>query len=154
MLLTNEDLLAISKVVDTKLEKRLKPIKKDITELKEDVLILKEDIYVLKDNVAGLKNDVNVLKDDVAVLKDDVAMLKVDVANLKIDSQTLNTQLHHVKLFQENAILPRLNTIESCYTDTYRRYQKNNNKMEIIYDDVELLKKTVTDHSEKLQKLA
>ena len=50
--------------------------------------------------------------------------------------------------------MPRLNTIESCYLDTYRRYQKNNDKMENTFDDVDLLKKVVTDHSVKFQKLA
>ncbi|MDE6951476.1 MAG: hypothetical protein K2P64_11275 [Lachnospiraceae bacterium] len=54
MLLTNEDLLAISRIVDS----RLKPIKKDITELKEDILILKEDVYVLKDEVSIIKRTV------------------------------------------------------------------------------------------------
>lgn len=53
MLLTNEDLLAISRIVDA----RLKPIRKDVTELKEDILILKEDVYVLKDEVSTIKKD-------------------------------------------------------------------------------------------------
>lgn len=35
-----------------------------------------------------------------------------------------------MKLFQENVILPRLDTIESCYTDTYKRYKDYADKME------------------------
>lgn len=112
MILSNEDLLAISQIVDTRLDIRLKPIEQDIRELKSDV--------------AGLKEDV----------------------------ESLKTGLHSVKLFQENIILPRLNTIESCYTDTYRRYQRNNDKMETAFDDIDLLKKIVVDHGERLQKLA
>lgn len=119
MILSNEDLLAISQIVDTRLDIRLKPIEQDIRELKSDVAELKQD-------VAGLKEDV----------------------------ESLKTGLHSVKLFQENIILPRLNTIESCYTDTYRRYQRNNDKMEAAFDDIDLLKKTVVDHGERLQKLA
>lgn len=133
MLLTSEDLLAISQVVDTRLDIRLKPIEKDIRELKEDVAVLKQDV---------------------AVLKQDVFVLKQDVAGLKEDVETLKTGLQNVKLFQENVIMPRLNTIESCYTDTYRRYQKNNDKMEAVFDDVDLLKRIAINHSEKLQKLA
>lgn len=126
MLLTNEDLLAISQVFDERLDKRLKPIEEDIRELKEDV----------------------------ATLKMDVTALKTDVTALKTNVASLEAGLHNVRLFQENVILPRLNTIESCYLDTYRRYQKSNDKMEVAFDDIDLLKKVVSDHSVKLQKLA
>ena len=46
------------------------------------------------------------------------------------------------------------NTIESCYTDTYNRYKDYADKMDAAFADIELLKKVVTEHSEKLQKLA
>ena len=140
MILTNEDLLAISQVVDTRLDIRLKPIEQDIKELKSDVAVLKEDVTVLKEDVAVLKEDVAVLKENVTVLNGKV--------------QELETGLRSVRLFQENVILPRLNTIESCYTDTYRHYQKDCDKMETAFQDIDLLKKVAIDHSEKLQKLA
>ena len=133
MTLTNEDLLAISQVVDTRLEKRLQPIEKDIKELKDDVAGLKVDIIVLNDKVQSLDDKVQSLDDKV---------------------QSLEAGLHNVRLFQENIILPRLNTIESCYTDTYHRYQRDCDRMETVFDDVDLLKKVVAEHSEKLQKLA
>lgn len=126
MLLTNEDLLAISQVVDTRLDIRLKPMEQDIKELKEDV----------------------------AVLKQDVSRLKGNFSTLEADHQTLKATVHSIKLFQENILLPRLNTIEACYTETYRRYQRDCDRMETVFDDVDLLKKVVADHSEKLQKLA
>lgn len=140
MLLTNEDLLAISQVFDERLDKRLKPIEEDIREIKEEV--------------HDLKIRVTALEIDVASLKANVSSLETDVASLKTSVASLETGLHNVRLFQENVILPRLNTIESCYLDTYRRYQKNNDKMEIAFDDIDLLKKIATDHSLKLQKLA
>ncbi len=119
MILTNEDLLAISQIVDKRLEIRLKPIEKDIS--------------ALDDKVNALDN-------------------KFIDLNHRVES--LESGLHNVRLFQENIILPRLNTIESCYLDTFNRYQKNADKMEIVYEDVDLLKKVAADHSEKLQKLA
>ena len=50
--------------------------------------------------------------------------------------------------------MPRLETIESCYIDTYRRYNNYIDKMDALFDDVELLKTTVAAHSVKLQQLA
>ncbi len=147
MTLTNEDLLAISQVVDTRLEKRLKPIEKDIKELKDDVAGLKVDIIVLNDKVQSLDDKVQSLDDKVQSLDDKVQSLDDKV-------QSLEAGLHNVRLFQENIILPRLNTIESCYTDTYHRYQRDCDRMETVFDDVDLLKKVVAEHSEKLQKLA
>ncbi len=54
----------------------------------------------------------------------------------------------------ENNVIPRLNTIESCYTDTYSRYNDYGDKMQSVFEDVELLKKVVMEHSEKLQKIS
>ena len=80
--------------------------------------------------------------------------LKSELQPLKNELQTVKDEVHQVKLYQENVIVPRLNTIESCYTDTYKRYKDYVDKMDAAFADIELLKKVVTEHSEKLQKLA
>lgn len=63
----------------------------------------------------------------------------------------LETRMKSVEVTQENEILPRLRNIESCYTDTYKRYQKYAEKMESAFGDIKLLKKVVTEHSMALQ---
>lgn len=98
MALTNEDLLAISQLLDVKLKAELEPLKNNLQSTKDEV--------------------------------------------------------HQIKLYQENVILPRLQTIESCYTDTYNRYKDYAEKMDAAFADIELLKKVVTDHSEILQKIS
>ena len=80
--------------------------------------------------------------------------LKSELQPLKNDIQSIKNEVHQIKLYQENVILPRLNTIESCYTDTYNRYRDYADKMDAAFAYIELLKKVVTEHSEKLQKLA
>jgi len=92
MALTNEDLLAISQLLDTKLDARLQPIENQLKRIEVDLL--------------------------------------------------------------ENNVIPRLNTIESCYTDTYNRYKNYTDKMEAAFADIELLKKVVSEHSEKLRKIS
>ena len=79
--------------------------------------------------------------------------LKSELQPLKNDLQSVKDEVHQIKLYQENVILPRLNTIESCYTDTYNRYKNYADKIESVFDDVEILKKVVTEHSENLQKI-
>ena len=92
MALTNEDLLAISQLLDVKLDARLKPMENRLKRIEIDLL--------------------------------------------------------------ENNVIPRLNTIESCYTDTYNRYKDYVEKMDAAFSDIELLKKVVASHSEKLKKIS
>ncbi len=136
----SELLLAISGMLDKKLKSELQPIKSDIHDLKADV--------------SQLKADVSNLKADVSHLKDDVSNLKADVSHMKEDIYHMKDEIYHIKLFQENVILPRLDTIESCYIDTYKRYKGYNDKMEAAFDDVELLKQVVGEHSQKLQMIS
>lgn len=70
----------------------------------------------------------------------------------KIDQS--NQEIHEVKLLLENDVLPRIGNIEACYTSTFRRYAASVEQMSSLQTDVEILKKVVTEHSEKLQRLA
>lgn len=65
-----------------------------------------------------------------------------------------NQEIHEIKLLIENDVLPRINNIEACYTSTYRRYAGGIEQMKCLQADVDILKKVVAEHSEKLQKLA
>lgn len=115
----NELLLAISDMMDKKLEAGLKPVGNQLDRMENRIDRMENELQSVKNELQSVKNE-----------------------------------LQSVKLFQENVILPRLNTIESCYTDTYDRYKDYVDKMDAVYVDVDLLKKVVTDHSEKLQNLA
>lgn len=99
MALTNKDLLAISQLLDSKLDEKLKPI---------------------DNRVEHIENRVN-----------------------HIDIDLLETN-----------VIPRLGTIESCYTETYNRYRDYADKFQAFFSDVELLKKAVSEHSEKLQRIS
>lgn len=136
----NELLLAMSDLLDTKLKAELQPIR--------------DDIHVLKGEMQEVKSDIRLLKKDVQTLKGDVQTLKTEMQVMKTEMQTMKTDLYQVKLYQENILEPRLNTIEACYTSTYDRYKRDVERMEEAFVDIEILKKTVADHSEKLQRLA
>ena len=92
MTLTNEDLLALSNMIDKKLDARLAPIENRLQRIEVDLL--------------------------------------------------------------EHNVIARLDTISSCYTDTYDRYKDYVDKMESVFDDIELLKKVVSEHSIKLQNIS
>lgn len=73
---------------------------------------------------------------------------------LKSNLAPIENKLTNIELTLENNILPRLQNIESCYTSTYERYKNYAEKMQAAFDDIEIMKKVIAEHSEKLQKLA
>lgn len=66
----------------------------------------------------------------------------------------IHDNLTEIKITQENDILPRLQNVESCYTSTYKRYANGIEHLEAIMQDIEILKKVVTEHSIKLQQIS
>lgn len=66
----------------------------------------------------------------------------------------LEQRLKNIELSLENDIKPRLQTMEACYTSTYDRYKNSVEGYETMQADLEILKKVIGAHSEKLQKLA
>lgn len=109
MALTNDDLLAISQLLDVKLKAEIQPIKNEMQTLKSEMQSIKTG---------------------------------------------LQAEIHKVNLFQENVLLPRLDTIESCYLSTYNRYKDSVDGYKALQFDNEVMKKIIMEHSETLQKLA
>ena len=80
--------------------------------------------------------------------------IRNDMQSIKQDIQEIKSRVKKIEIIQENEILPRLNTIESCYTSTYDRYKNQVETYESMKQDISIIKKVVAEHSEKLQKLA
>lgn len=68
--------------------------------------------------------------------------------------EPLKHDIRDVQLMLKNEVMPRLNTIESCYTSTYLRYETGVNQIDALQTDVDIIKKVVAEHSEKLQKIS
>lgn len=133
----HELLFAISNMLDTKLKAEFQALRMELHE-----------------EIQAVRAEVQDVRAELQVVKADVRMLKTDVQTLKAEVQTLKEEMHRIKLYQENVIMPRINTIEACYTDTFKRYAMYVEKMESTFQDVEMLKIVVAEHSEQLKKLA
>ena len=51
-------------------------------------------------------------------------------------------------------VVPRLQTIESCYLDTYERYKDGAEDIENLKGDMELVKGILQEHSRELQRMS
>lgn len=79
-----------------------------------------------------------------------------DMLDKKLDSrlQPIENRLKKIELTLETNVVPRLQNIEACYTDTYDRYKNSVDSYEAMKTDIDILKKVVTEHSEKLKKIS
>lgn len=66
----------------------------------------------------------------------------------------INDRLKKIELTLKNNITPRLQTIESCYTSTYNRYQTGIEQIDAMQSDIQVIKSVLREHSEKIQKIS
>lgn len=73
---------------------------------------------------------------------------------IRKDINEIKSRVKKIELSQENNVIPRLNTIESCYTSTFDKYKDSVEDYEAIKQDISIMKKVITEHSEKLQRIS
>ena len=102
---------------------------------------------IVRSQIEPIRIDIEDIKQDVKDQRQDIEDIKQDVESLKQDVRNLNLKM-------ENDILPRLNTIEACYTSTYERYANGIDQLDALQSDTDILKKVVAEHSEKIKKIS
>ncbi len=146
--MTNNELLsAISDLLVQKLKAELQPIKDKMQNIDDRVQSVESELLNVDTRMQSLEAE---------MLNVDTRMqnLEAEMLNVNTRMQSLEDNVLRLGLCQENDILPRLCTIESCYTSTYNRYNSYADKMDTAFTDISLLKIVVSDHSERLQNLA
>jgi outer membrane murein-binding lipoprotein Lpp len=122
--------------------------------LKSDVGTLKSDVSTLKSDVGTLKSDVGTLKSDVGTLKSDVSTLKSEMVSLNDRVSNLEDDMRYIKVdLLENNVIPRLSTIESCYTSTYDRYKNGAEKFDAAFSDIVVMKVAIAKNAQDIQEL-
>ena len=68
--------------------------------------------------------------------------------------EPLKSELHTIRVdLLENNVVPRINTIENCYLSTYNRYAADADCIETMQSDIDIMKKVIINHSERLQRV-
>ncbi|MCI8772405.1 MAG: hypothetical protein HFI50_00520 [Lachnospiraceae bacterium] len=153
----NELLLAISDMMDTKLRAELQPLRNEMQDFKDEMRSEMQDFRgemrsEMQDFRGEMRSEMQDFRGEMrSEMQDFKDEMRSEMQDFKDEMQS---GVHQIKLFQENIILPRLDTIESCYLDTYRRYRDNADRMEAVFEDVGIMKKVLAEHSKQLQKLA
>ena len=149
MALTNDDLLAISQLFDVKLKAEIQPIKNEIQTLKSEIQHVRTELQA---EIQSVKTE---LRAEIQAVRTEIQSVRTELqAEIQSVKANLETEIRQIKLFQENQIMPRLNTIEACYLSTYERYKDSVEGYEALQADNEIMKQVIMEHSGKLQKLA
>ncbi|MBP3603878.1 MAG: hypothetical protein J6J79_07005 [Lachnospiraceae bacterium] len=135
----NEVLLSLSRMIE--------PIRNKISEMCDDITKMHGDITEMRGDITEMRGDITEMRGDITEMREDITEIRSDIADIK-------TRLKKVEVVQENVILPRLETIEACYTSTYDRYRRGADDFEMMKQDMEIIKKVVAEHSVKLQKIS
>ena len=123
-MLANDDILMISELMD----KKLKPIETRFDQMQEQM--------DLRFNLMQGQMDSRFVQ-------------MQGTMDLRFDQ--MQNQLDHMNLLMENDVLPRLQNIESCYVDTYRRYVVKMEEMDSLKLDMDVVKDVLKEHSGKLE---
>ena len=136
----NELLLAMSDLLDEKLDVRLKPLEKDVRAITVEVESIKEEISSVKEEVSSVKEEVESIKGEISAVKEEVGAVKEEQARMN--------------LIIENEIRPSVHLLAENYVPAAKRYESASLEIDEMQADIEMLKKVVSDHSEKLKKIS
>lgn len=130
MALTKEDLLAISQLLDVKLDSKLKaelqPMKDDIRDINRHLEKVDERLDNLEQRFTSLEQRLT----------------------------SLEQELRNVKLHLENVTDRNIRLLSENYVPAAKRYEEAAVQMKKMQDDIDIIKKAVAEHSEKLQKIS
>lgn len=129
----NELLLAMSDLLDEKLDVRLKPLEKDVRAITVEVESIKEEVSAVKEEVSSVKEEVESIKEEISAVKEEQARMNLII---------------------ENEIRPSVHLLAENYVLAAKRYESASLEIDEMQADIEMLKKVVSDHSEKLKKIS
>lgn len=79
--------------------------------------------------------------------------VKLD-AKLKSELQPLKDDIRDIKLHLENVTDKNIQLLAENYVPAAKRYEKAVPEIQAMQADIDIMKKVITDHSEKLKKIS
>lgn len=156
--MTNQELLsAFSVMLDERLHPIIvnsKKIEYCMEHLDERMEHLESQMEQFDERVEHLEGQIKHLQDRADHLEEGMKDLRCRMSIFEEDMCKVKQSVHRLELQGENEVMPRLKTIEACYTSTFVRYKDGVVQMEVLQTDVDVLKRVVSEHSLKLQNIS
>ncbi len=141
--------------LDAKFDQKLQPLYDRMDSVEEKIGTMEEKIDSIEGEIGTIKVQISTMEEKIGTIEGEVGTIKGELNTVNQRLDTLEQGVRHISVVQlENNVIPRLSTMESCYLDTYQRYQKSTEKIDGMGEDIEVLKHTVLNHSSKLAQLS
>lgn len=106
----------------------------------------------IMDNIRGLISMTdNELLLAISTMMD--SKLKAELQPLKEDIQVIQAEQKRINLMIENEIRSDIRLLAENYVPAAKKYEKASAHIEALQSDLEIVKKVVAEHSEKLRKI-
>lgn len=83
-----------------------------------------------------------------------LAMAELFDKKMEAQLQPLRDDIRDIKLTLENNITPNIQLLAENYVPAAKRYEKGSTEIENLKVDIELIKKVIKEHSDKLNRIA
>ena len=80
--------------------------------------------------------------------------LKAELEPIKQDISHMKQEQTRINLIIENEIRNDIKLLAENYLPSAKRYEKETHKIESMQSDIDIIKKVVSEHSEKLKKIS
>lgn len=128
--MTNEELLvAMSNMMDQRLDEKLEPLKKDMSEVKERVTNIENRVTNIENRMTKIENRVTNMETQITNIKDRVTNIEINI---------------------ENDIRPGIITLCDAYGTQFDRYSISIESHEKMKTDIEVMKSIVSRHFDLL----
>ena len=142
--MTNEELLvAMSNMMDQRLDEKLEPLKKDMSEVKDRVTNIEHRVTNIENRVTNIENRVTNIENRVTNIEDRVTDMETQITNIK-------DRVTNIELNIENDIRPGIITLCDAYGTQFDRYSISIESHEKMKTDIEVMKSIVSRHFDLL----
>lgn len=142
--MTNEELLvAMSNMMDQRLDEKLEPLKKDMSEVKDRVTNI-------ENRVTNIENRVTNIEDRVTNIENRMTKIENRVTNMETQITNIKDRVTNIEIDIENDIRPGIITLCDAYGMQFDRYSISIESHEKMKTDIEVMKSIVSRHFDLL----
>ena len=80
--------------------------------------------------------------------------LQAELQPIKDDIRDMKQHITSIELHIENTTDQNIQLLVENYVPAAKQYEKESSKIEAIQDDIEIMKKVIQEHSQKLQNIS
>ncbi|MCI8591895.1 MAG: hypothetical protein HFI88_06015 [Lachnospiraceae bacterium] len=156
--MTNHELLhAISDMMDEKLQSTKEELRSEIQSVKSELRDeLKSEIRSVKSELRSeLKSEIQSVRSGLgAEIQSVRSDLGAEIQSVRGDLHLLDGRVRKIELTLENEITPQIQLLVENVLPAAKKFEKAAEQLDSLQSDMDMVKKAVAEHSEKLAKLA